>query len=1166
MEQTVAILGRSWQAAEVALQEVFETFDDGEDRSDTVVLDAYGRGAELLHDRETTLRERESVRWYDLANRRRPAALFQFEHHEQLDRILRRVLDGLSKVLEFGPAQEARDLAREQWVELASHGRAGLGSLLKTLKDLDTRWALFDSVEQPSGYEELVEMLSFALRFPAVYSLSEAPDPANLHLDDGSELVWFEALAEHFEPVEHKTVRWMLDAVVQDAALRYAARDSTERPDSPPTIVHLYARPPMQTSIAPWIVDTTGEVRHVAVFQFQGRNSLSQVAGAWARKAGRTLVAGPVEAIDRETHGTWLSREGAEEVESLSDGEVWCRHNELRRTSVTELGRVEPGAHFELFRTRLEAGEELTPVRQTSAVFSEEESPIQDGLYRELCQFERLRLGWERVKEGNPHSNGADEVTIREFSQDADRRLRELQEELVSRTYQCLPLVRVDVPKSGDDTRPLGICAVRDRVVQTAALDLLEPLFEPKFSQYSFAFRPRRNARQAVRLAISFLEEGYTWAVKSDIRKCFESLDHDRLERILARYIQDGDMLSLLKQWIAPDVLQFDTIFPTIRGVEQGMPLAPLLANLYLHSLDRFLESLDVKFLRYADDLLILSESREEASEVLDETQTFLETKLGMSLNPGKTRVAPAGEGIDYLGFVLHPTELKIQQSRIEETVQKARRWLRHIANHNSSMLERGKTIYRLDGLIRGFRNYFFLEDAPKVMEGLQELDERVEKMARKILPYDVLRDPSWQGREQFNPDVPLDEIDESSGPYSGWEVDETNHPPRMGPPPSSSPPVEQLDPDSESTSDEKETDSSENEREESVDPEEAAAGDVFVEEDGRLFVLKHGSFLTLRRDKVVVCYKREEIAEFEPATVQLVFVHGFGITITASLQLRLAELDVPLVIAPHGKRIPAVSGSLESSKADLRRLQAIRRDDDDVRKAARDIVSAKLANQASVLRYFEKYRRSSAPDVAQSLKRAADEIRDVEEDVSNVPVEADKYRNILMGHEGRAAAVYWEAYAELLPDDCEFESRRGREAEDVVNNCLNLVYALLYAEVWRAVARSGLDPYFGILHGSSRDAGSLVFDLIEEFRAPFGDRVLVAMFGRNFEPQIRDDGTLRSATCRKLVEGFRRRWTEETSFHPEAVTPKQILDEQVRSFARFVQRAESYRPFRMKW
>lgn len=1160
MENAIAVFGRNWQAAEFALQELLGRLERG---GPVAVVDAYGRGAELLHGHDTGLDQREDVRWYDLANRRRPVSLFQFEAHDGLEPVLDRFLRGLGRVLEYGLTNEALDVAREQWLELSEHGRAGLGALLKTLKDLDTRWDLFDSVEQPDGYGDLLEMLGFALRFPAVYSLSEASNSERLALGNGHELVWFEALAEHFEPSEHRTLLWMLDVLLQDACIRCAGTSETQRNEEAPTLVHLFSRPKLESGIAPWVRQTDGRVRHLAVFAFEGRKPLSDTARAWAESAGHIAVAGLVDGVDRDVHGTWLSDGEAQSIESLSAGEVWRRDNALRRKTVVSLDRDSPGRHFEMFQIRVSGGRELSPVRQAAAVFSEKESPVQDGLYRKLCNLQRLRMGWERVKRGNPHSNGADEVTVADFAENADGRLANLQEELVSRTYRCLPLVRIDVPKEDSESRPLGICAVRDRVVMTAALDLLEPLFEPQFSQYSFAFRPRRNARQAVQLAKSFVEEGYTWVIKSDIRKCFESLDHGRLRRVLRRYIQDGDMLSLLDQWIAPEVLQFETLFPTVEGVEQGMPVAPLMANLYLHALDRFLESADVKFLRYADDILILAESECEAREALDETQDFLQTQLKLAFHPEKTELKAAGEGIGYLGFVLYPTKLKIQRTRIERTVQKVRRWFVHIANHKSSIMARAKTMYRLDGLIRGFRNYFYIDGEPEILEGLSELDERIEKMALKVLPYDTLCDASWQGREQFNPSVPLGEMNESSGPYSGWDSDKAINPKSVSPPGGARSTAGRS-----SGATEKGASAPQSVDEGKPGPEEDDLPDheLFLEEDGRLFVLKNGAFLTLRRDKAVVCYKGREVAEFEPASIQLVFVHGFGITITASLQLRLAELDVPLVIAPHGKRVPAVSSSLESPKSDLRRLQALRRDDDDVRKLARDIVSAKLANQASVLRYFEKYRRSSAPEVARKLKRAATEIRGAESDVKELPLDTEKFRTVLMGHEGRAAAVYWDAFGELAPEEYEFAGRLGKGADDPINSCLNFIYALLYAEVWRAVAGAGLDPYFGILHGSSRDNGSLVFDLIEEFRAPFADRVLLAMFGRGFEPKFREDGSIRTATCNKLVEGFRRRWTKTTSFRTSDETPKEILRQQVIDFARFVQKAGAYRPFRMKW
>ena len=156
-------------------------------------------------------------------------------------------------------------------------------------------------------------------------------------------------------------------------------------------------------------------------------------------------------------------------------------------------------------------------------------------------------------------------------------------------------------------------------------------------------------------------------------------------------------------------------------------------------------------------------------------------------------------------------------------------------------------------------------------------------------------------------------------------------------------------------------------------------------------------------------------------------------------------------------------------------------------------------------------------------LTRSADEVRNIAETLDGLDPDAVAARSMGMGHEGRAAAKYWTSLASLIPGELSFPGRQTRHATDPVNSAVNYVYGMLYGEVWRSVVRAGLDPYFGIMHGRERDQGSLVFDLIEEYRAPFADRVVVGMLEPGFDLELDKEGRLRNRCRRKLVSAFHK-------------------------------------------
>ncbi len=229
-------------------------------------------------------------------------------------------------------------------------------------------------------------------------------------------------------------------------------------------------------------------------------------------------------------------------------------------------------------------------------------------------------------------------------------------------------------------------------------------------------------------------------------------------------------------------------------------------------------------------------------------------------------------------------------------------------------------------------------------------------------------------------------------------------------------------------------------------------------------------------------------------------------------------------------------------------------------------MLAAKVGNQASVLRYFAKYRRKVDPELHKRLVTASDEMRGLAGHLRTLDPCGAGVRATAMGIEGHAAALYWGHLMKLVPPELGFKARHTQGATDAVNQGINYVYGMLYGEVWRALAKVGLDPYFGLMHGSERDQGSLVFDLIEEFRAPFADRLVLAMTGRGLKLQIGAHGFLRTRIRRLLAQGFARTWNKKIRWHGKMITPASILEHQAGALAKLILGQGDYQPFHMRW
>lgn len=272
-----------------------------------------------------------------------------------------------------------------------------------------------------------------------------------------------------------------------------------------------------------------------------------------------------------------------------------------------------------------------------------------------------LRCAWELVQR-NRGAAGLDGETIEDVeAYGVDRFLDETAQAVRAHTYRPQPVRRVLIPKADGRMRPLGIPTVRDRVVQAAAKLILEPIFEEDFKGCSFGFRPKKGTLAALEAVATQSRKGYCWVVEADIVQCFDSLDHGVLMEALRRRIADGAMLRLIYQWLKAGYVWEGKVHRSDRGSPQGGVLSPLLANVYLHTLDEAAQP-PTSFLglltRYADDFIIQCGTFEQAQRARLWAEEQL-TKLKLCLHPEKTRVVEdRGEGFDFLGFHHHRVKL----------------------------------------------------------------------------------------------------------------------------------------------------------------------------------------------------------------------------------------------------------------------------------------------------------------------------------------------------------------------------------------------------------------------------------------------------------------------------------------------------------------------------
>ncbi len=342
------------------------------------------------------------------------------------------------------------------------------------------------------------------------------------------------------------------------------------------------------------------------------------------------------------------------------------------------------------------------------------------ALYDKVYRRDVLERAWELVR-ANRGAAGIDRETITAVEQyGVSLLLDELAADLKEGRWRPLPARRVFIPKPGSqELRPLSIPTVRDRIVQAATKIVIEPIFEADFLECSYGFRPRRSTHDALQVLIDEVWQGRRWAAETDVANCFEAIPHSRLLSAVEERISDRHLLKLLRAMLRAGVMEQGALRRSLAGTPQGGVISPLLANVYLHRLDRQWQTRGQGVLvRYADDLVVLCRSRREAEDALRALSAIL-AELGLELKQAKTRIVQlreGGEGLDFLGFhhrYLHGRTRRSRQVTFlarwpsREAMQSARDRIRVLTDRKRLRHPVEEVVQELNRFLRGWGGYF---------------------------------------------------------------------------------------------------------------------------------------------------------------------------------------------------------------------------------------------------------------------------------------------------------------------------------------------------------------------------------------------------------------------------------------------------------------------------
>ncbi|EJW09347.1 CRISPR-associated protein Cas1 [Rhodovulum sp. PH10] len=662
------------------------------------------------------------------------------------------------------------------------------------------------------------------------------------------------------------------------------------------------------------------------------------------------------------------------------------------------------------------------------------------ALFRAATAIEALSEAWSRVL-SNGGAAGGDGVPLARFLVNAPARIARLSAGLRDGSYAPGPLRRVDIPKKSGGTRPLAIPCVVDRIAQTAVMQALAPRLDEEFAESSFGYRLGRGVRDAVKRVAALRGKGHVYVVDADIAKFFESVPHDKLLERLAQSMTDGPLMRLIGLWIEHGGARG-------RGLPQGSPLSPLLANLYLDRLDDAFAKRGAHIVRFADDFVILAESRHGAEGALVRAEKLL-AEHGLSLNREKTRVTSFDQGFRFLGHLF--VRSMVLAAAPDDDFSELQQAMRALAADDArAAAETAEERVAFDHARRA--GYDPGHRVLHVVSADRRLSLRNRAFAVEAGSGGPGAPPVWREILAI-PHAAVDRID--LGPQA------------------------EVDPDA----------------------------------------LRHAL-----------------------ATETLIaFVDGHGET--------------------AGWLGPALS-----PRAGRHLAQTRHAGDPALRLAlAKRFVEGRVRNQRALLRRLNRDRHD--PTVLKALA-------DINALLRRLP-QADTLA-ALMGHEGRATALYWPALSRLFAHGFRLgpagePPRRVREiVRDPVNILLNVAAALLARDVAVAAVRAGLHPGFGLLHATDDHRDACVFDLMEEFRAPLAESPVVqAINGRAigdaaFEPRPDGGVRLKSEGFAAMVRAYERAVAREVKSLRDGRrrTWRGIMLDQALGLAAHVEGRETYAPY----
>lgn len=732
-----------------------------------------------------------------------------------------------------------------------------------------------------------------------------------------------------------------------------------------------------------------------------------------------------------------------------------------------------------------------------------------------IFTLEKLSDAFEAI---NQNASGLDDVSYREFKPSLQSNLEELRDALIQGLYTPEPLKKIEIEKDGsDEMRPISLASIKDKIVQKSLNDALVGYFEETFSDKSYAYRVEKSTINAINRTQGFLNEKLHWVLKTDIDNFFETINHEKLIEILTKQIVDKRIVKLISLFLTTGgFFKYDFLDHAL-GVHQGDILSPLLSNIYLDTMDRYLDQQHIAFVRYADDFVVLLSTKEEAEKTKELLEKFL-TLLDLKLGTDKTTITHINEGFTFLGVYFEGKTKTIDNERLHKSFSK----LHKTANKKESFL---RYVKALEEYMRTCKNYYLKiisKNSPQfVLLQNNLIDATAQKIylakqhdkvkTKKAFKLHLLALPWYLF---FNENEIKDKLELIIN--KGVEKYLANR-----------------------------TYLKKNQSQ--VEKKKNHYAKQFAQIT-TLHIKTKGIMLSISKNKFVLKEYGRVKSTYAIETIKRIILEGKGFSLSSDVIHRCALQGIAIDFIDHNATPYASLLSYKASTTQTIHKQAMIVESPYQLHIAQEIIRGKAKNQINYLKYLNKYH--SILD---------DHIIKMEKIFKNLKTAGSS--SVIMGYEGSISAIYWDALKLIL--EVPFEGRITYGAKDVVNSSLNYAYAILYGKVQHALINAGLSLHISFLHAMDDKKPTLVFDMIEEFRTFIVDRTIISMLNKNEPIKLDKEGLLTQPSKQRIATNIYEKLGSYTMWKKESRKVENIIQTQCHLLASIINdQTDTYKAF----